>query len=89
MILKSSGSTKSIRLEKSRVEINSNDKSELDNKNEISDNKIGDNKDNNNKVDNDKISKRENHQKMSKSKKTVSSLGFFTPKARLTFTILR
>lgn len=50
---------------------------------------VGDGKVNSNKVENNKVTKEKNYQKMSKSKKTIKSLDFFTFGTRLMFTKLR
>lgn len=75
------GSIKSTKSRKGRVEVDSNGKDEIDGRNElnISDNEIGDNE----------IVEKENHWKIPKSKKTISFLDFFIPKARLKFIKLR
>lgn len=72
---------------KSRVKIVVEEKSKFDNKG-----KVGNNKVDKDKVRNNKVTEKKNlwkTRKMSKSKKRISSLGFFTPEARLTFTKLR
>lgn len=83
MILKISN-TKSAKPKNDRVEVDNdgkdkyNDEIELDGRSEVDDNKIGDNR----------VAKEKNHQKtgkMSKYKKTIRSLDFFTFGAKLVF----
>ena len=61
-------------------------KDEFDDKGEISNDKIC-----NNKIGNNEVTKKKNHRKISRFKKTVSLviLGFFTPRTRLAVTKLK
>lgn len=100
-ILKTLRSIKLAKTKKSNIKIGDNNKVELDGgsefngrgeldcKDKFDNNEIGDNGIIDNKVDDDKVSKRKNHEKMSKSKKTISFLSFPTFRARLAFIRLR
>ena len=85
-----------IRLRKDKIGVNSDgkekhsSKTKLDGKNKVDGNEID-----SNKVEDNKVIEEKNHQKtfkskkLSKSKKTIRSLDFFTLRAKLVFTKLR
>ena len=74
--------TKSEKPKKDKFKVGSNCKSEFDGRNKVSDNEIDDNKIEDNKIRDNELAEKKNYWKtwkISKSKKMVRSLGFFTP----------
>ena len=78
-----------IRPGKNKVGIDDNGRNEYDSKDKFDGNKVDSAEVDGSEVEDNKITKKKNHQKMSKSKKIIRSLNFFTPKPRLVLTKLR
>ena len=89
-MLKTLRSTKStIWPKKGGVGIGVNCKAEQDSRCKIGGNEVGGGKVDSGEIGDNKVAKEKNHQKMSKSKKTIRFSDFFTLKVRLRFTKLR
>lgn len=98
-MLKTLQSTKLAKSRKGRFEIGANGMDKVNSKNKINDRDMFDDRDKinirdevgDNQVDNIEITKKKNHQKMFKSKKTINSivLGFFTSGNKLAFNKLK
>ena len=86
-------STESAKPRKGRVEVVGDGRDEHDGRAELDGrSEVGNGEVDGNEVGDDEVAEEKDHQKTpktSKSKKTIRSLDFFTPRARLTFTELR
>ena len=77
-------STESAKPREGRVKVGVNDEGELNGRNEVGGGEVE-----HEEVGDDEVARKKNHQKTSKSKKTIRSSDFLTPGARLAFTELR
>ena len=74
---------------KSKIKVGVNDRDKLNGRNEFGNIEVSGNKVEEKKVEDNQVARKKNHQKMSKSKKTVSFSDFFTAGTRLAFTKLK